>query len=131
MKQVGAICMSLILILAFQLACTRSAPTPSNITLDIVEMPKILQKGETGMFVVKTAPGNTCNAGVGYRNKANKWITVEWPAHKADDQGICQWQWMVPIESLAGDAEFRVAAEQKGESRMLIPTMFCIEVCQP
>ena len=60
-----------------------------------------------------------------------KWTTIEWPPQKADNSGKCQWQWMVPIESLAGAAEFRVAAEQKGESKMLIPTTFCIELRRP
>jgi hypothetical protein len=106
------------------------SPSP-NIALSIVEMPKTLRRGETGLFLVKTDAHNICRGGVGYRNNVNRWITVEWPEQKANDFGECRWQWTVPAESSTGVAEFRVAAEQEGESRMLIPATFCIEACEP
>jgi hypothetical protein len=121
----------------FQFACgaitvpVRSVPPTSDIPLVIAHVPEILQKGETDSFVAKTNPLNMCEGVIGYRDSANKWITVDLPKIEADSAGECRWEWTVPEDSSAGIAEFRVAARQHSDRRMLIPQTFCIEACPP
>ena len=110
-------------------AARRPSQNPSSVALDIVEMPRILQKGETGTFTVKTDIGNTCLGGVGYRDESGKWTTVTWPESEADETGLCKWTWTVPLQSAVGNAEFRVAARRRGDLRTLVPRTFCIQVC--
>ncbi len=115
----------------FDTPIRRTAPSPSKITLNIVEMPKVVQKGESTLFAVKTDPMNICEGAISYTDTSNKWTSIDLPSLEADEAGICKWKWTAPMESQAGIAEFRVAAEQHGDSTMLIPQTFCIDMCPP
>ena len=128
---------AILVLCGFQFACgaitapVRSVPPTSDIPLIIAHMPEILQKGETDSFVAKTNPLNVCEGAIGYRDSANEWTTVDLPKIEADSAGECKWEWTVPEDSSVGIAEFRVAARQHGDRRMLIPQTFCIEACPP
>jgi hypothetical protein len=77
-------------------APVRRISSPSNFPLELLQIPQVLQKGETGTAVVRTAAGNTCIAGFGYYDTTHKWKWFDLPQVKADSTGTCRWDWTVP-----------------------------------
>jgi hypothetical protein len=49
------------------------------------------------------------------------------PEIEATPTGSCSWEWKVPEDASASDAEFRVAATKPNDFRMLVPVIFSIE----
>lgn len=92
-------------------------------------MPKILERDETGLFIIKTSSNNICYGEIGYLNKKNEWIREQLSELVADETGICEWEWRASGDVSTGFAEFRVVVEQNGESIYEIPQSFCISNC--
>ena len=85
--------------------------------------------GDKYTFVVATEPNVTCYAAIGFWDKNDNWTFDELPSTKADDTGICTWDWEIPSNAKDGDGEFRGYVESDKQSSGFIPKNFCIEIC--
>jgi hypothetical protein len=103
----------------------------SNIPLTIIEKPEVVYRGTTTRFIIKTTPGNSCNAAVVYSVKGKEtWEASKLPDLIADQNGLCSWDWLVPENADAGEAGLRGTISQTGEMDQYIePFEFCVEKC--
>lgn len=108
---------------------TRNQPTPVNIPIAIVEMPKVLRRGESGTFSIKTEPRNWCRADIQYTDESGNRAAKNLAESQADEGGTCTWVWTVPVKASVGTAWFSARVGRGDQSFMPIPTSFCIEQC--
>ncbi len=94
-----------------------------------VQIPSLLLHGDKYAFVVATEPNVTCYAAISFWNKNDNWTFDELPSKKADDTGICKWEWEIPSYAKDGVGEFRGYVENDKQSTGFFPTNFCIERC--
>lgn len=109
-------------------APTRAYPetmaTPTNATV-----PSLVERGKTYSFSVKTEAGAICHAGINFWDIDESWLHEELPIIKANDSGICQWEWQIPMSAKAGVAGFRGYVEIGEQEDNVFPETFCIEKC--
>ena len=111
-------------------APSRLPAEKSEVEITLYEMPEILEIGETGVFQLRTTPGNLCIGVIGYRNAINnKWITVDLPEKEANIDGLCGWEWKAALNAETGIAEFRAAVRHGDMYGYIGPQIFCIEKC--
>ncbi len=108
---------------------TRYQPTPVNIPITIIEMPKALRRGESGTFSIRTDPGNSCWADIQYTDESGNRAAKNLAESQANEAGICAWAWTVPVKASIGTAWFSASVGRDDQSFMPIPTAFCIEQC--
>jgi hypothetical protein len=118
-----------------QIACiifgapVRSIPDTKDL-IEVHEIPRVLKRGEVGLFSLRTVPGNTCIGGIIYSQMGSSQNeAIDLPDLKASSDGICQWNWEVPLEAEEGIATFSAAVEQDGIHDSIPPQTFCIERC--
>ncbi len=135
-KYLLVLCIPTFMIAMMQISCrSLSAParTPaekSDLEVTISKMPKTINKGDIGIFAIKTSTENVCTGAIGYKNvNKNKWVTLDLTEMKADPAGSCIWEWKVPLNADVGIAEFRGAVKQGEEHGYTGPQTFCIEKC--
>ena len=117
-----------VLALVLQVSCHQSSrpliPTPI-----LAEVPKLLVRGEKHRFSVETSPGVECHAGVAYYDLNDKWNITDLPTIESDQNGICEWTWVIPEDAKDGLGEFRGYIQEKEESTNIFPATFCIGLC--
>ena len=122
------------LILA-QLACSfsapiRSVPREKKIIVTVIKKPEIIARDKEAIFILQSKPGNLCQGAIFYTDIIkNKEISDDLPELIADSDGLCKWEWKVPLSAEVGEAGFRGAVLQEGNLGSLAPQTFCIEVC--
>jgi hypothetical protein len=107
----------------------RPLATPPDIPIQVVERPKLLRRGESGTFSLKTDPGNTCWAGIDYHGESGAWNGQDLPEEKADKEGLCTWVWTAPLKAGKGLGHFYPQVGRGGEIAGTLPWGFCIEEC--
>jgi hypothetical protein len=126
----------IIILIFVQLACyidgapIRSVPRESNIALTLIRKPEVVAKDKKAVFVMETTPGNICMGVIMYTDIIkDKWISDDLPELIADSEGLCEWEWKVPLNAEVGIAVFRGAVLQEGNHGYIAPQTFCIEKC--
>jgi len=119
-----AICTAQIACSGVKMSYSETTPIPND-----VQIPPLVLHGDKYTFVVVTEPNVTCYAGIAFWDKNNRWIFDEFPSKKADDTGICKWEWELPSYAKDGGGEFRGYVENDEQSTGFIPKNFCIEIC--
>jgi len=119
-----AVCMA-------QAACSGVKMSYSETTLipADAQIPPLVLHGDKYTFVVTTEPNVTCYAGIAFWDKNNRWTFDELPSTRADDTGVCKWEWEIPSKAKDGSGEFRGYVENDKQSTGFIPKNFCIEIC--
>ncbi len=94
-----------------------------------VQIPTLVLHGDKYNFLVATEPNAMCHAGVAYYDKKNRWTVDEFPSKRADDTGVCKWDWEIPLNAKDGAGEFRGYVENDKQRKNFFPKAFCIEIC--
>jgi hypothetical protein len=131
--------LSIIVLVLSALACAlmpkapvRSKPSPHSprVAAEILEAPKTACIGEAVTLTLRTVPGNECDA------YFSSWIEGKWAteiiiSQTADSEGVCLWQWQIPINASPGNAQSQVVVRfGDKESRQLPPQVFPIARCE-
>ena len=106
------------------------ASMPTAITANV---PKLILRGESQKFSIKTTPGIECYAGIGYYNTEDKLIFMELPKMESDKDGMCEWTWKIPADAPAdakdGLGVFRGYVQEEDQNNDIFPAKFCIGRC--
>src|SRR5689334_10179772 len=84
-----------VFVVLVQLACSSAERgfSPTSTVLLKVEIPLLTMRGEEYSFVLSTVAGAKCHAGVAFWDIKSDWVILEFSTIKADQAGICEWQW--------------------------------------
>jgi hypothetical protein len=123
------ILVAFVLILMVQVSCRQSYPAESVPTAITANVPKLILRGESQKFSIKTTPGIECYAGIGYYNIEDKWVFTKLPKLESDKNGVCEWTWEVPADAKDGLGGFKGYVQEKDRSNDIFPAEFCIERC--
>ncbi|MGP8330390.1 MAG: hypothetical protein ACT6FF_08765 [Methanosarcinaceae archaeon] len=99
-------------------------PTPIYATVPI-----LVQRGEIYLFSVETEPEAICYAGISFWDTNENWVHAELPVIKANDVGVCQWEWEIPQNTKNSVAGFRGYVKINGVDENFFPETFCIGIC--
>ena len=87
------------------------------------------QRGSEYPIIIPAGANALCYASVLYWNTDKKWIEDRLPDIQANEEGNCQWNWIVPDNAKEGIAGIRGYIEVNGESHNIFPSEFCIVKC--
>jgi hypothetical protein len=105
-------------------------PFPENeVKVENLQIPSTINPGEEGYFSVETESKNLCKAKVGYFNEKQEWIIIEFQPMFADNNGNCEWIWIVPENVSSGLGVFWLNITKNNEIRYLPPMTFCYIEC--
>jgi len=107
------------------LTCTRPKSTVSPMleNLEYLETPREVSPGELARVVLRAPPGADCDI-IFYWQVGGEWKQQWLETRTAGAEGMCSWEWSIPLNASPGEGGFRNDVRYGDQSRSLPPRTF-------